>query len=254
MVSGFFKHIYSLIKQSDLVIEILDARHPEKTRNKNLEHNVLSQEKKLLLIINKSDLVEKQKLEEDKKELQKDSNLKVIFISALNKDGINMIRREIAAEKGKKENYTIGIIGYPNVGKSTLINALAGKGRGRVATSRKAGLTRGISKVKITEGVYLIDSPGIIPKDNEDEFDLFLVESKNPNQLEDIERTALKLIQQMGKEKICKIFDIKFSNQDEETLLDEIALKKNLVRTGGKADTEKGARYLLEKYQKHELK
>jgi ribosome biogenesis GTPase A len=254
MVSGFFKHIYSLIKQSDFVIEILDARHPQKTRNFDLEKNVIYQGKTLILVINKADLVEKKELEETKKEIQKESNLKVIFISAKEKDGINMIRREISSSRGKKENFTIGIIGYPNVGKSTLINALAGKGRGRVATSRKAGLTRGLSRVKISEGIYLIDSPGIIPKENEDEFDLFLVESKNPNQLEDIERTALKLIQQMGKEKICKIFGINFENQDEETLLDEIALKKNLVRAGGKADTEKGARYLLEKYQKHELK
>ena len=131
-----------------------------------------------------------------------------------------MIRREINAAKGKKEKYTVGIIGYPNVGKSTLINSLAGKGKGRVATSRKAGLTRGMSKVKITEGVYLIDSPGIIPRENQDEFDLFLVDSKNPNQLKDLEKNALKLITHTGIEKICKIFEIKYKKEmgEEEHL------------------------------------
>ncbi|NMA44393.1 MAG: GTPase RsgA [Candidatus Diapherotrites archaeon] len=255
MVSGFFKHIYFLIKESDLVLEILDARHPEKTRNYELEQKIIHQGKKLLLIINKSDLVEKKEIEKIKQKIQKETKMKVIFVSAKNKDGINMIRREINAAKGKKEKYTVGIIGYPNVGKSTLINSLAGKGKGRVATSRKAGLTRGMSKVKITEGVYLIDSPGIIPRENQDEFDLFLVDSKNPNQLKDLEKNALKLITHTGIEKICKIFEIKYKKEmGEEETLEEIGKKKHLLKSGGEADTKKAARFLLEKYQKHELK
>jgi ribosome biogenesis GTPase A len=169
-----------------------------------------------------------------------------------------MIRREMSAVSQRKEggDFVIGIIGYPNVGKSTLINSLAGKGRGRVATSRKAGLTRGIAKVKVTDGVYLIDSPGIIPMGDE-EFELFLVESKNPNQLKEVDTAAVKLIQMIGKEKVAKFYEIDpevSEKLDEDEILEEIARKKNLLMKGGKGDPLKGARDLLERYQKHELK
>jgi ribosome biogenesis GTPase A len=254
MRSGFLKHIFDLVKQSDLIIEVLDARHPQKTRNPSLENLVKTEKKKLLLVINKSDIVPKEELEKRKKEISKESGTKTIFVSALERDGINMIRREISVESKGAENFTVGIIGYPNVGKSTLINALAGKGRGRVATSRKAGLTRGISKVKVTEGMYLIDSPGIIPF-NEDEFDLFLVDSKNPNQLKDVETAAVKLIQAIGKERIAKAYGISrdIDKIDEEELLEEIGREKRFLQKGNKVDTTKTARDILEKYQRHEI-
>jgi len=256
MRSGFMAHVTSLIKQSDLVIEVLDARYVDRTRNFNLENTVIEHGKKILLVLNKADLVEEKKeLEEKKKKLEKETGGKVIFISALEKDGINMVRREMG-NAGDKDGVTVGIIGYPNVGKSTLINALAGRGRGRVATSRKAGLTRGITKVKITEGIYLIDSPGIIPFKQE-EYDLFLIDSKNPNQLKEPEMVAVKLIQLLGKEKVGKFYDIDekiTAQKDEEELLEEIAKKRKLLQKGGKGDVAKAAREVLERYQKHELK
>ena len=161
MGKGFLTHINKLINESNIVIEIVDARRPNETRNLTLENQVTSKGKKLVIVMNKADLVEDKKwLEEKKLEIMKNTKAKVIFVSALQKDGMNMIRKEIGMIKGNNPNEEtkIGIIGYPNVGKSTLINSLAGKGRGRVATSRKAGLTRGLSKLKITNNVYLIDS------------------------------------------------------------------------------------------------
>jgi len=259
MKSSFMKHVNDLIVKSDLVLEVLDARRPTQTRNAALERTVRGKRKRLLLVLNKADLLTKEEAEQKKSEIRADSHTKTIFVSALERDGINLIRREMtttAKETGKKD-FTVGVIGYPNVGKSTLINALAGRGKGRVATSRKAGLTRGIQKVKISDGLYLIDGPGIIPMEEKDEFGLYLVESKNPNQLKDLESAAVRLIQELGKEKVIAFYKLnpeEMADKDEEDLLEEIAKKQNLRMSGGKGDTTRAAREILEAYQKHELK
>jgi len=258
MSGGFLTHISNLIKESNIVIEIIDARRPDETRNPSLEKQVKSKGKKLLIVMNKADLVKDKKLLEQKKsDIMQTTRAKVVFVSALQKDGMNLIRKEIGMIKGNEteKETIIGIIGYPNVGKSTLINSLAGKGRGRVATSRKAGLTRGLSRIKVTDNVYLIDSPGIIPF-KEEEFNLFLVESKNPNQLKDPELVAIKLVEYLGKERIIKAYKLdeeKATKADEDEIIELIAEKKNMLKKGGIADYKKGARELLEKYQRHEI-
>jgi len=247
-------HINEILKQSDLIVEVLDARYPEKTRNYNIEKMAIERGKTLLLVLNKADLVDKTEMEEKKKALAEKTGFKVVFISAKDKDGINLVRRSMS-EVLKKEGGSVGIIGYPNTGKSSLINALAGRGRGRVATSRKAGLTRGITKVKLSDGFYLFDSPGIIPF-GEEEFDLFLVESKNPNQLKDVEGVALKLIELFESERFEKCFGLEkgsLTGKDADEILEAVARKRSWLSSGGKIDVARASREILEAYQRHEL-
>jgi len=250
MSKGFMKQISELIYECDIVLEILDARFPQRTRNKQIEERIIEKGKGLVLVLNKTDLAGKDKIKKEKKELIEKEKLRVVFVSAKEKNGIKLLKREISiAGKGKKE-LIIGMLGYPNSGKSTLINTLSGKGKGKVKTSKRAGFTRGLQRIKIADGIYLIDAPGIIPYGEKDEFELFLVGAKNANQLNDMETVALKLISEM-KEKFQEMFSIK--EDDEETILEEIGKQRKWFMSGGKVDMAKAAREILEMYQKNKL-
>ena len=226
-MAGFIKQIHTLINEADIILEILDARFPQRTRNERIEKIIISKGKKLVIAINKSDLVTKKEINDAKAELIKTTSVRVVFVSAKEKNGIKLLKREISIAKGKNKDLVIGLLGYPNAGKSTIINGLSGKGKGKVRTSSKAGYTRGLQRIKISEGIYLIDAPGIIPYEERDDFELFLLGARNANQLQDIEGAALKLIQEMG-EKIKKTFNV--DGDDEDEILDAIGKNKCFLK------------------------
>ncbi len=254
MGRGFLARVQELVQESDIIVEMLDARFPEETRHKAIENKVKASGKKLLIVMNKADLCEKKYLENKKKQLEKETRTRTIFISAKEKDGINLLRKELAMMKTKKERTVVAIVGYPNSGKSSMINALSGKGGGRVRVSRKAGFTRGVQLINLGENFYIFDSPGVIPFGNRDEYQLFLVGAKNANQLKDMEGTALMLVKHFGKEKLAKKFGkTVLEANDENEILEKIAIEKKFFRKGALPDTQRAAREFLEVYQRNEI-
>lgn len=162
-----------VISKADIILEVLDARFIEKTRNPYLEKKAKSLGKELIYVLNKADLVDHEKIEKEQ-ELQglqpwvffssrQQKQMKETGKKAGKVQGNNMLMEMIGnqARKIGSETVNIGVIGYPNTGKSSLINFLTGKKAAR--TSSEAGHTRGVQKVKIGNGIYLLDTPGIIP-------------------------------------------------------------------------------------------
>ncbi|MBN1940687.1 MAG: 50S ribosome-binding GTPase [Candidatus Diapherotrites archaeon] len=250
MKKGFFSRVTRVIEQSTVVLEILDARFPEITRNSSVEKRVLNSGKKLVFVLNKSDLVERSVLEKEKKRLQKIAPC--VFLSAREKKGVKKLREEVGKASAKKRA-VVSLVGYPNTGKSSVINALIGRKVAR--TGHKPGFTRGEQFLRLSEKIMLIDSPGIIPFEQKNEFELMLVNSKNPEQLHDVEAVGLELVDWLLKKNpysIKKNFGVK--ETDAERVLEEIALKKNRLLRGSVPDTHEAAKILVKMWQAGEIR
>ena len=154
------REIYEMMNESDVTIQVLDARFPQKCRNATIESYAKSKDKQVICCINKADLITQEIAERWKKILSKD--LPTVFISAMDRQGTTFLRQQIRRYSPRKEAL-VCVVGYPNVGKSSIINVL--KGKKSAPTSPKAGFTRHLRTVRITESLQLIDTPGIAPMD-----------------------------------------------------------------------------------------
>jgi len=171
-----------VIAISDIVLEILDARYIHEMRNDEIENDLIKGDKKLIYVLNKCDLVDEKKVK-----IPKDMR-PFVFVSATNGKGAASLRGKIKImakkilreknefalrvnrQKGKisgdsglrNKRVHVGIIGFPNAGKSSVINLIARKGV--TGTSVQAGYTKGMQKIRMSEGILILDTPGVIPE------------------------------------------------------------------------------------------
>lgn len=167
------REIIEVLKQVDIVYVILDARVPQSSINPDLLEIISN--KPVLYIYNKSSLADFKRLNEV---LQEEKIENFVIVDALKKTNINQITRKTKelltdyikrqeAKGYKKVTIRSLVLGIPNVGKSTLINALANK---RAASTNKLpGHTKRLKWVNIASQVYLLDSPGVLWPKFEDE-------------------------------------------------------------------------------------
>ena len=249
--------IDSVIKEADIILEILDARFIEKTRNFELEKRIKILKKPLIYILNKSDLINQEEIE---KNLELEDLKPRLFFSS--KEGekagrellMEMIEKE--AEKIDSETVNIGIIGYPNTGKSSLINFLTGKHVSR--TSPEAGHTHGIQKLKIGEGIYLIDTPGIIPIEEKSYGNSQLLakhaqigaitwdRTKNPEMV-------VHLIMKEYPGVLEKHYKIN-AERNSEILLDTLGKRLHFLKKHGDVDDVRTAKQVLKDWQEGKIR
>ncbi|CAB50299.1 GTPase [Pyrococcus abyssi] len=237
--------VKEVIGEADIVVEVVDARDPIGTRNRKLERMVIESGKKLLIVMNKADLVPKEWAEEYKKR----SEIPVIFISARERKGTGILRKELKkmAKTIDKDKVKVALIGYPNVGKSTIINVL--KGKHAVGTAPIPGYTKGKHLIRLTKRLWLLDTPGVVPIDD---FDELVIKGGFPaDKIEEPVKPALKLIRRIletRKEALTEKFDIR-EFRDEEDILRKIGERRGIIREGGEVDIEETARWFLREWQ-----
>ena len=239
--------VNKVIIQADILLMTLDARLVDETRNQEIEDKVKYLNKPLIYVITKCDLADKAEVEKHKKELGL-----AVFVSAKEHHGIKMLREKILIEAkriGKKE-VRVGVLGYPNVGKSSLINAM--KGRKAASTSSLSGHTRGLQNVKADNRIMLIDTPGVIPYQEKDFMKHAFIGTIDFVKTEEPDLVVMGLMERFPG-KIESFYGVK-EKEDKEETIEVIALKSNTLKKGGIPDTMRMAKTILKDWQKGAIK
>jgi len=240
-MADYMKVVEKVISKSDIVILVVDARRIEKSRNRDLVDKIRKMNKKYLYVINKCDLISNT--------AQKKISLNnSVQISAKKHWGTMRLLRKIN-EMAKGEKAVIGIVGYPNVGKSTIINAL--KGRRSARTSSESGFTKGMQKIRVTDKIMMFDTPGVFSHSST-AIDHLVIGAKNIDKIKDPESAVIDLIEELNG-KIERYFRVRKKEDAEETL-EYIAKKKKILKKGGVPDTLRMAKEILILWQKGKIK
>ena len=241
MKKGFWIVVKDIIRKADVILEILDARMPDLTRNKRLEQYAANSGKRLILVINKADLISENAVRSIEKSY---SGQDYALVSSKSHKGMSRFIGQIKS-KAKKGKLKVAFIGYPNTGKSSLINILSKGGKAR--TSLESGLTRGMQLIAGKGDLMLIDTPGVVPYEGREEIMLGLASAISPDKLKDPESVAYELISIFKKNNpiaLEKVYGIDASMEPEELLL-EFGKKKCMLMKGGIVDERRAAIQLL---------
>jgi len=243
-MANFWRLVNEVIEEADIILLIVDARMIDETINVELVKKVERTGKQLITVINKADLVDKKILERYKKKLNP-----CVFVSAQKFYGITMLRHEILRH-AKTTPVIVGVVGYPNTGKSSVINALKGKASAKV--SSVSGYTKGKQLIRVDNKILVIDTPGVL-SGNDDKSSDKLKLSASLNVKSDPDLAAYELLRLYGKS-IAKFYEVDSFALSEEELLEEIAIKLNRFKKGGKPDIDTTARIILSDWQKARIK
>lgn len=272
-----------VVEQADVVLYVLDARDPEGTRSRDVERSIMAAAadgKRLILILNKVDLIPPKVLRDWLVYLRRYFPTLPLRASGAAPNAHTFNHRELttqttsatlfkalksyAATKQLKRAVSVGVIGYPNVGKSSVINALLSRMSGKGGNASRAcpagaeaGVTTSIRSVKIDQKLTLLDSPGVVfPSSNsvqsgglvnlknatEAHAHLILLNAVPPKQIDDPVPAVSLLLRRLSAtpelmQKLTSVYDIPAilsTNGDPTTdFLVQVARKRGRLSRGG---------------------
>ncbi|MCK5043766.1 50S ribosome-binding GTPase [Candidatus Pacearchaeota archaeon] len=248
-----------IVKMSDIILEILDSRFITETRNPEIETQIKKENKKIIYVCNKTDLI-------DIKKINKEGIVPSpkVFVSCKNRKGIKELRNKIKIIANKIETpvedsfdkIIVGVVGYPNSGKSSVINLLIGKKT--AGTAAEAGFTKGIQKIKLTKRINLLDSPGIIPhkeysgSKKEAISKHTKLSARSYSQVKNPEMVVSDLMKEFPS-----VFEDFYKIQakgNSEILIEKLGRQKGFLKKGDQVDEDRTARLIIKDWQFGKIK
>lgn len=252
--------IKNMLKLSDIVVEICDARIPVSSRNPILKDII--EDKSSILILNKKDLANPK---ETKKwiEKYKSEDIFAMDIDCKNTSDISKVLKEIDKKgrvqldkKGLKRDVKAMIVGIPNVGKSSFINAITKKRTAKVGN--RPGITRTNQWIKTEYGLYLLDTPGVLwPKFETENMGLNLAfTGAIKDEIMDIENLAYKFVEFMSKyymDNLCERYNLTEKFDETIQVIEQIAVNRGKVLKGNRIDYFSVSNLILDDFRKGNL-
>ena len=176
-----------------------------------------------------------------------------MFVSAKEHHGTTMLKDRILIEAKKAykdiKKVKVGVLGYPNVGKSSLINAL--KGRHAASTSILSGHTKGVQRVKATNRIMFLDTPGVIPYKEKEPIKHAFIGTTDFTKAKEPDLIVIGLMDRFPG-RVEMFYGVGIEEDKEETI-EKIALKRNILKKKAEADIERTARMILKEWQKGKI-
>lgn len=257
---GHMKKTKELIQESlklvDVVIEVVDARIPNSSRNPIIDELVKSKQR--IIVLNKTDLADNRENEKWSNYF-KDKGYLVLNMNCMSGAGVSQLLSMLTTiQKAKNEGQILKrtlrmmIVGVPNVGKSSLINRLTGKKSTQVGD--RPGVTRGKQWLTIQNDMQLLDTPGILwPKFEDPKVGLNLAFCGSiKDEIMDMGDLALELIRVLQSSYgnlLVERYKIEEISETPLETMEAIAIKRGFILSGKRIDYERTARAVLDEFR-----
>ena len=248
------KEIEEVIPQIDVIIEVLDARIPFSSENPMIAQ--LRGDKPVVKVLNKRDLADPEMTEKWIAHLEQEQGVKAMAITTQNASEVQKILelcRKLAPHREEiGKNIRTMIMGIPNVGKSTIINSLAG--RTIAQTGNQPAVTRRQQRINLQNGIVLSDTPGILWPKVENPHSGFRLAATGAvkdtaMEYDEVAFYTIEYLAEAYPELVRSRYQIDDEPQSDVEWMEAIGLKRGALRAGGRIDLHKASEILL-----HELR
>jgi ribosome biogenesis GTPase A len=244
------KEMRKIMPQVDLMIEVLDGRIPFSSENPMLAQ--LRGDKPCIKVLSKCDLADPVMTKVWQDYLEQDKGVKTIALTTeapeRMQDLLGLCKQMVPNKASSVKNIQAMIMGIPNVGKSTLINHLAG--RLIAKTGNEPAVTKMQQRIKLDQGIVLLDTPGVLWPKLENQHGGYrlavtgaIKETAVSN--DDIAMYAVAYLREAYPESLKARYQLEELAKDDVILLEAIGRKRGCLRSGGMVDLDRAAKILL---------